>query len=261
MPYRSETDHPDYSDYASGKVFYGKGGQPTFPIRLAQDIFTRLLAFKKDESAHNLILYDPCCGSGYHLSVLAHLNWKKIGRIIVSDVDPDILEIAKRNLALLSREGIEQRAQEIRQSIERYGKASHQEAYAALKRLERKLLDPGNEPPISTKVFLSDVFDVNSLKRQLEGERIDLVITDIPYGQHSKWRSDPIDQDGQNPPVYSMLQTLWQVLPSACLVAVVSDKNQKIKHPDFQRLDQYNLGKRRVVILKPLTNGEEPNKV
>jgi 23S rRNA (guanine2535-N1)-methyltransferase len=44
MQYKYEKTMLDYSDLASGRVFYSLPGHPAFPIRLASEIFQRCLA-------------------------------------------------------------------------------------------------------------------------------------------------------------------------------------------------------------------------
>ncbi|MFK7803274.1 MAG: hypothetical protein AB8G95_16690, partial [Anaerolineae bacterium] len=39
MPYRFATENKDYSDFASGRVFYGAPGHPVFPVRLISEVF------------------------------------------------------------------------------------------------------------------------------------------------------------------------------------------------------------------------------
>lgn len=59
MPYRFATERRDYSDYASGKVFYALPGCPAFPVRLASEIFQRCLEIRAAEDATQpCVLYD-----------------------------------------------------------------------------------------------------------------------------------------------------------------------------------------------------------
>jgi hypothetical protein len=54
-----------YEDFAAGRVFYGRPGAPNFPVRLTQELFGRCLSHSVKKNG--LVLYDPCCGSGYLL--------------------------------------------------------------------------------------------------------------------------------------------------------------------------------------------------
>jgi tRNA G10 N-methylase Trm11 len=82
----------------------------------------------------------------------------------------------------------------------------------------------------------------------IKAKSVDLVFTDVPYGQHSQWQlSNPNEL-----PLESMLDALLGVLSSSSLVAIVSDKGQKVAHKSYQRVEQFQIGKRRAVILKPI---------
>ena len=97
-----------------------------FPVRLAQEIYGRCLQYSPKKK--DICLYDCCCGGGYLLTVLGFLNQDSLVKIIGSDINPELLEIAKKNLSLLSKEGINERIIEIEQMIANYQKQSHMEA-------------------------------------------------------------------------------------------------------------------------------------
>jgi hypothetical protein len=97
MKYLFATKRQNYSDYASGKVFYGLPEHPAFPIRLASEILQR--CFAKRKTRDRCVLHDPCCGGAYHLTTLAYLHWDRIDAIIGSDINADALALAERNLA------------------------------------------------------------------------------------------------------------------------------------------------------------------
>ncbi len=124
MAYRFATEKEDYSDYASGQVFYSAPGQPAFPVRLASEIFQR--ARTLFEGSAPVSLYDPCCGSGYHLTTLGFLHHQAIASITASDIDPQVTKLATRNSSLLTTEGLAQRRQAIAEDWQKFGKASHQ---------------------------------------------------------------------------------------------------------------------------------------
>jgi 16S rRNA C1402 N4-methylase RsmH len=48
-----------------------------------------------------IVYYDCFCGGGYSLTVLDYLIQRSISKIIASDIDEKMLEIAKKNLSLL----------------------------------------------------------------------------------------------------------------------------------------------------------------
>jgi hypothetical protein len=49
-----------------------------------------------------------------------------------------------------------------------------------------------------------------------------------------------------------MLDALLNVVSSSSIVAIASDKRQKALHERYQRIEQFQAGKRRVTILRPV---------
>lgn len=244
MQYKYAKEQQDYSDFSSGRVFYSLPGHPAFPVRLASEIFQRCIAIRKKiyENSTPCVLYDPCCGAAYHLSVLAFLHGEHIQKILASDVDEKAVSIAKRNLALLSPGGLENRIGEISKMLEQYGKDSHKETLKSANILKNKLFSSSE-----TNVFQANATNRKEILDHIQAKSVDIVFTDVPYGQHSQWH----DSESSNP-LESMLHALLGILSSSSLVAIASDKQQKVAHENFQRLEQFQVGKRRVVSLKPV---------
>ena len=108
MRYQFAKERPDYSDLASGRVFYSLPGHPAFPIRLADEILQRCLARRAaNHLTGSCVLYDPCCGAAYQLAVLGYLHWHSFREIVGSDMDQKVISLAQKNLGLLSVEGLE----------------------------------------------------------------------------------------------------------------------------------------------------------
>ncbi len=246
MPYRYAIDRPDYSDLSSGRVFHSLPGHPAFPIRLASEIFQRCLADRRAAGSSGPVsLYDPCCGGGYLLSVLLYLHGESIGAVAASDVDPTAVEIARRNLELLAMDGLDRRIKALAADYSNYGKDSHREALESARRMREQI---GRMSPLPTRVFQADAGIPADLQRGLNGATADIVITDIPYGQHSAWQGTLHDESH---PVWNLLDALRAVLSQAGLVAVASDKAQKISHEGYRRIERFSIGKRQVVIVRP----------
>src|SRR5260221_8448547 len=114
MKYRFVQDHQNYSDLAAGRVFHSLPGYTPFPIRLTSEIFQRCVAIRQAQGREEpCVLYDPCCGSGYLLSILLYLHARTLKAVVGSDINPEALRLAARNLALLTPEGIAERVAQI----------------------------------------------------------------------------------------------------------------------------------------------------
>ena len=246
MEYKFATERTNYADLASGSVFYSLPGHPAFPIRLASEIYQRCLAYRC-KGNEPCTIFDPCCGAAYHLSVVAYLHWDSVRRVVCSDIDEKAVQLAERNLGLLTPAGMERRSREISAMIRLYGKTSHKDALESIRGLQEQVIRLTNIRPIQTRVFRSNATDAASLREGLQGLAIDIVFTDIPYGQHSQW------QETQSPdPAWAMLNALLEFLSPESIVAVASDKGQKIMHEGYQKLERLQIGKRQVVILKAI---------
>lgn len=251
MHYQFAKERPDYSDLASGRVFYSLPGHPAFPIRLADEILQRCLARRQaNRITGPCVLYDPCCGTAYHLSVLACLHWHSFHEIIGSDIDQRAVNVAQKNLGLLSIEGLDKRISEISEMFRLYGKESHKEALNSAQRLRDRIGTLTEEHQLKTRVFQASALDSEELRVNLKGVTVDIVFADVPYGLHSQWR-DPNTNSELDNPLWRMLNALVGVLVPTSIVAVVSDKRQKALHEGYQRVEQFQIGKRRVALLKP----------
>ncbi len=251
MQYKYVKEQLDYSDFSSGRVFYSLSGHPAFPVRLASEIFQRCVESRKTiyNNSTPCILYDPCCGAAYHLSVLAYLHREYIQEIIGSDIDEKAVALAKRNLGLISMSGLDERITEISKMYELYGKDSHKEALKSAHTLKNITFALPQKHPVETSVFQASAINDKEIFNKIKAKSVDIVFTDVPYGQNSYWHiSNPNELLS---PTWSMLNSLIGILSASSIVAIVSDKQQKVVHESYQRLEQFQIGKRRVVILKP----------
>lgn len=219
----------NFEDYSSGRVIYGGKGIPNFPVRLLNEIYGRAKSYL--EKKENIIVYDPCCGGGYALTVLGMFDNLNIGKIYASDVNENMVEFAKRNLGLLTYSGLMKRKQEIQHFYEMYGKQSHLEALMSCEiicdRIERE---------IQVEVFKADC------TKTLPNIKPDIIITDVPYGNLVNWT----EKMGLN----AMLEKLWEISHANTILAVCMDKSQKVESNRWVRIEKHNIGKRRLEILK-----------
>lgn len=244
MPYQYAPAH-NYEPFASGRVFYAQPGAPAFPVRLADEVFQRARAhWLAAGGTGRCQVYDPVCGGGYWLAALAYLHWQQIAGIMASDINPDVLALARRNLGLLSPAGLQQRIRELEQLLAAYGKESHRQALLEARAFLAQLEEALTRQPIEIKVFQADATQAESLAGGLNSQAIDLILADVPYGCHSQWQSA-----AGTTPLEQMLSALEAHINPRCVLAIASDKGQKVRHPAYQRLEQFNLGRRRVTFL------------
>ncbi|WP_043635612.1 rRNA methyltransferase [Nonomuraea candida] len=188
MTYRHATVRGDYERLASGAVLHSAPGFPAFPVRPASEIFQRALALRGGDRP--AVLWDPCCGSGYLVTVLALLHRRRVASVLASDVDPGVLRLAGRNLGLLTGAGLAGRAAELDERAARFGRPSYEAAARAARELAAALAAGGGDVPHAVR--RADVFDAEALRRALDGDppaaAPDIVITDVPYGEQTHWR-------------------------------------------------------------------------
>jgi 16S rRNA G966 N2-methylase RsmD len=243
MEYKFATETSNYADLASGHVFYSLPGHPAFPIRLASEVYQRCLEWRADKHLPCTI-YDPCCGAAYHLSVIAYLHWDSICRVVCSDVNDKAVQLAERNLGLLTPAGMERRGREISAMVRLFNKDSHKGALDSLTRLQEQINLLSAIRPIQTHVFRANATEATSLREGLQDAVIDIVFSDVPYGQHSQWETQAAD------PIWAMLEAMSEFLSPQSIVAIASDKTQKVAHSMYRRLEKFQIGKRLVNILK-----------
>jgi 16S rRNA G966 N2-methylase RsmD len=179
---------------------------------------------------------------------LAYLHGESIQEIIASDVDENAVELAKRNLGLLDMAGMDKRIVEIKTMLEQFGKDSHKDALKSTNVLKKKLSLLSKKHLLKTRVFQANTLAKDEILGNIKPESVDIIFTDVPYGQHSNW----LDSDEISNPLWSTLDALLGVLSQSSIVAIVSDKGQKALHESYQRIERFQVGKRRILILKPL---------
>ncbi len=219
----------NYEDYASGRVLYGGRGVPNFPVRLINEIFSRAVNLLKDKE--RIRVYDPCCGGAYSLTILGFFYGGRIGKIYASDVSPEMIRIAEKNLALLTRAGLEHRRAELEHLYETSGRASYSDALGSLDRVRAEL-----QCEVETEAFAADC------TKPLPDIGPDVIITDVPYGNLVGWEGEGALQ--------AMLEQLWRISGEDTVLAVCTDKSQKIKSSRWSRIEKQGVGKRRFELLR-----------
>ena len=242
MEYIYEKPRDTYEDFASGRVLLNASGTTAFPVKLASEIFLRGKSYLRSRSdKKKYSLFDPCCGGAHLLTTIGILNGHYLNRIVGSDIDDKVIEIAKSNLSMVNEEGIQNRLDQIKKMYNEYSKESHWEAIGSAERLKQMILD--RRSTMETVCFPADA--TNSLNFPWTKNTFDIVISDLPYGEVIKWRSDEID------PATRLLENLLNVVTPNAVVIIVSNKKQVIKNSNYNRLERLKVGKRQVVFLEP----------
>ncbi len=224
-------ENRNFEDLASGRVIVHRTGYPNFPVRLAQEIFCRCLRYLDDPDG--VCLYDPCCGGGYLLTVLGFLNYERIKAIVASDISGDAVQLANENLSLLDKNGLGKRIEHIKGLLSLHNKDSHLEALNSAANLMGLLADSTHE--IERRVFQADILSSHPWDHQ--DFKADIIFTDVPYGNLVEW------QNGDKGTV-NLLDQLLPVTKEKTVIAVCSDKSQKFRSDNFQRLEKQAIGKR-----------------
>lgn len=236
MAYRYATERADHTDLASGHVLRSAPGHPGFPARLASELFQRALAHL---DADPVGLWDPCCGSGHLLAVLGVLHRDRLAHVHASDVDSEAVRIAARNLDLLTAKGMAQRERELRAQAAEFGRPSFVDRADAAQRLAARLRAHGGDLPHSA--CEGDAFAPSPPQ-----SRVDLVLTDVPYGNLAHWAGAYPAEDE----VPELLRALSAVLPGRTVLAVTA-RTRKLGLPRGTRaLERVRVGNRAAVLVR-----------
>lgn len=241
MKYKFETNKRDYSDFSSGRVLYNAANTTAFPVRLASEIAQRSFDFLEKKGIQGSFkIYDPCCGGGFLLTTIGFLYYNQVFELIATDFDDEVLETAKKNLSLLSREGLDRRKKEIEGYIQAYGKDSHRQALKSIDYLETLI----GEKNIEIHCMQRDITDM----REIPIEDVNVIITDIPYGNIVDW-------EGVNKnPIENLFENCYKALDKkSSVLVIVADKKPELKHKLFQRVQYFKLGKRQIAFFEPLS--------
>lgn len=263
MTYRFARERTDDSAYASGYVLHSAPGRTGFPVRLATEVFQRCAAHLGARGVRPpFTLYDPCCGAGHLLTTIGLLHRESVGELIGSDIDDAAVELARRNLALLSPAGLTGRIADLEDRYRQFGRASHAAATDDARRMLARIGDLDDDDPLSVSAFTVDITQPGAIAGRVSNGHVNMVITDVPYGNWSAWSTNPSDSTGDKPtapaepPITQMLETLRPALAPRAVVAVVSGKDQRASHPAFRRVERWQIGRRRIEIVEIIPDGE-----
>jgi len=258
--YRFEIAKEDYFHYASGNVFASAPGATGFPVRLASELFQTCLALRPIEAQKNrVVLYDPCCGAAYMLATIAYRHWARIRAIVGSDFDNGVLQVARRNLSMLTRSGLITKLEYLHEAQRFDPRPSRNTAIRSVQFFLDRLSVLEATNSIDYSLFRADVGCAQEVISGMRGRPADVVITDVPYATLSHWKGALASTQSRSTALDSLLGSIRSVLASDGVIAVVSPKSDDVSHPAFRRLRKLKLGKRSVTFLAPLLSEKEFN--
>lgn len=240
MQYKHIKQSQNYEDYSSGRVLSGYSGATNFSVRLTQEIFERCLKYlEKQNNNGPYVIYDPFCGVAYTLTILGLFYSDKIKSIFASDINQESIKFAEKNLALLSEQGINRRIAEIESMISQYGKDSHRDALKSALHIKEQLK---RSPAV--KVFKGDILNKKPLTEVTQ--KIDMVISDIPYGNLTQWNKEVSSEIN---PVQKFLDNIKDILSPKSIVVISSNKKQELPHTGYEKVGAFKVGKRKIIFL------------
>lgn len=173
----AHADDASYEDVGGGVVLHSAPGHPGFPSRLALELFARAQAITGKERVG---LWDPLCGAGGIVATVALLRPSALTRVLATDVDPDAVRLAEKNLALIPDAGLLARRGEL---------AARGADPRRLASVDRLRAIPGRSDALRADAATADVTDPTAVAA-LDLDGIDVVLTDLPYGQQTGWASE-----------------------------------------------------------------------
>lgn len=233
----------DHRDLASGAVLRSRPGMPAFPVRLARELFGRARSHLADPGAP-LALWDPCCGSAQLLVALGLSERAHLRQVVGSDVDPEMLDLARTNGRLLTVAGLAARERELRAEHERHGRPAHREAAEAARRLADGLACAGGDLPFA--VHRADALDRVAVGEMVAHVRPDLVLADLPHGRMVSWS----DTDDDVEAIGRLAATLGAALADDAVVVLVARSRRAPLPPGTRALERLRTGHRSAAIVR-----------
>ena len=224
---------------AAGSVIKSFKGNTNFPVRLGHEIFNRCLQYIDNNK--KVTIYDPMCGSGYLLTTVGLLNFNKISKIYGSDINDEFIHVARKNLRLLTIEGIKKREHEIQYLLDKFNRESFKiglQQITAFNEIVNKDID--------FELFKRDLFE-ESVKPDIKA---DIIIMDLPYNNLVKYQGDYSKK--------KLEEQIFSLTQKNTIVAIIMNKTQKLSINSYlQKLEKIKIGKRVIEIYKNVVGSKQ----
>ncbi|MGN1346639.1 MAG: hypothetical protein ACI4V1_07615 [Eubacteriales bacterium] len=233
------TEKEDFSFLASGNVIKHFSGMPCFPVRPGLELFERAYHLIEKEK---ITVYDPCCGSGFSLTVLGMVKQKKIDSLYGSDIDAACLEAASCNLAMLTREGLLSARDKVLRN-ENITELRREQLNDSVARLLPSLVNPA----MRTGIFRQDILQASPVLP----ERADYVFADIPYGRMTEWKTES-EMETEEDPIQRFLAHIAPVMADHGVLVICGAKDLRLRTELFRKTEKIRLGKRLIYFLRKI---------
>ncbi|MBW0105550.1 rRNA methyltransferase [Pseudonocardia sp. KRD291] len=223
-------------------------GRPSLPVRLTLELFGRCRDHLGGPGP--VVVWDPCCGTAQLLTTLGLLRRDEVAGLVGSDADPEPLELAGRNLALLGPGGLRARAAELDALAGRHDKPGYRDAAAAARRLDRPVTGPPTPGPptpgLPTEVGVADALDPAATGAIVARHRPRIVLADVPYGRQTRWAgpaAPAADETG-------LVAALARALDPDAVIAVVARARKVVLPAGVSALERVRAGHRAAAIVR-----------
>ena len=165
-----------------------------------------------------------------------------------------------REAPLVQRRGEAHRDQEVsgrgelppvHQAVALVGDVEAPPREGVVEELRQHLVGAVAHHPLVTQIFRADATNAAAVSAALPEAKVDIVLTDIPYGRLAGWGVDSLALVQGNDPIHQLLESLLPVLSTPSVVAVAAAKKDKVAHGRYTRLARFQVGARQIVILQP----------
>ncbi len=153
---------------------------PRFPPRVAHMMLNLLFEDRKDV----ITLYDPFCGHGVILCTAYLLFSQKIKKLLGSDIDPLVLDTARRNFQWMK----DQNALAERLRAIRAYKTEDDGLKAVYQERCRLMFNHAQQIHLEVELFQHDATQIHEILTSIDGEVA--LIADPPYAHNDHW--DPM---------------------------------------------------------------------
>lgn len=235
----------DFSHLASGHVLRSAPGMPAFPVRMAIEMFRNALKYFPSDKCLSVI--DPCCGTGYLLTVLGITFSNRIRFLAGLDVDEAAITLAEKNLNLLLKGGLERRKSELEKLWAEHGRESYLAAVESTLLLKAERGDIVF-PEILAR--LADATSVASVREAVGGRTFDVAVCDVPHGKMVAWEGDGASLPSGEAICKLLTATITVMNPTAVWVIAVKKRQAVVLPPGLRRISRLRVGHREVYFIQ-----------